>query len=1049
MQPAPDAGRHGRRRLLRVGLVGLLAVVGTAGLLVVPRTTVPPPQPPPIPLVVTASRSGGALAYRGFPTRVSAHALGVSPIVRLELWEGARRVDTADASSDSPAFHARWDWTPEQAGEAILIARAVDGAGRVAQSRALRITVLDQPPPIVRLEIVPALEGETLEAVVARSGGDLRAALRRNPGLMPGQPLAAGTEVAVPVTELVTPPPAARTTDGDLALVANSTGLLVPPAVTATADGCAVDLTVADKATAETGLAVYQLSPGADSFTKIATFTAASGGILPFSAPAVGGTNLFSVSAFDTVAETQSDLVAVNVPPECGQWSGQARLLGGKLIVGQPVDRAYFYLSVDRGPWQRVPADPTTFIEAQGGILDASQFMTTVAGSELHIEAWGWRGGQLLSLGSGKVSALPGLQVGDLAGLGIQTSLYGLTIGYVVAGRDVELAANETGLGPSPSFDVGPGKFVTGTWTEGQVSHPSGPADTSPRIVTFGWKSNAPGVSHVIWQVTPYPLGGAPDLDPPWLLASGTDPLDPGTDGGTFTVDFQPLMAGAKPVSGPSGWSQSQVSQLLEPTVAQSGVPILPGGTAKPTPAAGLVKPGGPVLPGGTGPTPAAYQGPVSGPTAQGVALATGNPLAAYVPDRFYVRVIPIAGSAPAGNASGSVRIDVVDGGGFDVTLPSSPPDYSNTHAMSFVFWPPRAGDPKYERCVLVVDTPNHSTWTYKIGTQVFGTYTPNKTVLCYQPPDDDGWSLLDAFEAFVEFVEDVWDAVSDGMAWIKQQVVSGILAITPCKAIASDSACTALANAAVDALLVSAGIPPSIPNFGSVVDGLKGDLANLVVQQIAAQVPAVGTACAASDAVKLANCQELVKKAIDKAVTQVAALRSAAAASSAGVFVPPGVTVILHPDGQWQPARFAVTLTRLNVPFPTDKTCRVSASMSSSIFTTWTEVTGYNKWGDVSGTVTGQPFAPAGVTFPHLEPGQSATRDIWLTERNVWFESNAAKTYYLWNNAAANEAYRLLLPGAQLTAGASTQVTTGTYSSCAPDVKTDPPITVEKYAWK
>lgn len=1019
MKSAPDARYPRLRRPFVVGLVGLvgaLIVVVGAGLLVNPRPSGPAPEPPPMPLVVTASHPGGGVAYRGFPTRISAHALGLNAIVRLELWEGARRVEAALASSDGPAFHARWDWTPQQAGETVLIARAIDAAGGVAQSRALRITVLDQPPPIVRLEIVPALDGETLEDVVARSGGDLHGAVRRNPGLTPGQPLAAGTEVAVPIPIVLSPPPAARA-DGtdlaDIALAADSTGLLAAPEVEATTSACSTELRIANKATAATGLAVYRLSPGTDTFTKVATFPATSGGVVPFTAPAVGGLNLFSVSVFDGDTEVQSDLVAVNVPTECGQWSGEARLVGGRLVVRQPVERAYFYLSVDGGPWQRVPADPTRFIEARGGVLDASPFLPAIAGAELELEAWGWSGGQLLSLGSGKVAAAPGLAVGDIAGLGVQTSLYGLSISKVVAGLDIELAADQTGLEPGPSFDVGPGQFVSGTWTEGQVPALSGPGDKNPRLVTFGWTSNAPGVTHVVWQVAPYPLGTAPDLDLPWLLASGIDPLDPGTDGGTFTIDFRTFLAGAAPAAGAAGWSQSQLAQLILPPLVQQTPPSIP--PVSPTPTGGVQQ--GVVKPDLT------------------VSPISGNPIVAYVPDRFYVRVIPIAGTSPSGNASGSVRLDVVADAGIEITLPEPPPDYSKTHTMSAVFWPPRAGDPKYEQCVLVVDTPNHSTY------QFFGlSYTPNKTILCYEAPDDDGWSLLDAFESFVEFVEDVWDAVSNGTAWIKQQVVSGILAITPCKAIASDAACTALANAAVDALLISAGIPPSIPDFDTVVDGLKGDLANFVVEQVAAEIPAVGTACAVSDAVNLANCQALVKDAIDKAVKEVASLRSDAAASSAGVVVPPGVLVIPHPDGQWQPAHFAVTLTRLNVPFPADKACSVTAEMWSSIFTTWTEVTGYNTWGQVSGTVTGYPFLPASTKFPHLDPGQSATRDIWLTERNVWFESTAAKTYYLWQSASANEAYRLLLPGAQLTPSLS--------SWCAPTVK-GPPITVEKYAWE
>jgi hypothetical protein len=329
----------------------------------------------------------------------------------------------------------------------------------------------------------------------------------------------------------------------------------------------------------------------------------------------------------------------------------------------------------------------------------------------------------------------------------------------------------------------------------------------------------------------------------------------------------------------------------------------------------------------------------------------------------------------------------------------------------------PKVADASYARCVLVIDTPNHGTYNV-----LFGSYTPNKTVICYQPPDDDSWSPFDVFESFVEFVSDVWDAISDGFNWIKQQVVLAIVALSQCDAVASDAVCKGLASAAVDALLISAGIPPNIPNFATAVDALKGDLADVIVKEAYGVVPGMEAACTAGDALEVADCEALVKAAIDKAVGYVEQIRSDAATKNAGVFVPPGVTVVPHPKGQWQPPELVVTAWRTADPavlYP-DNGCSVNGSLSSTLynFTYWS-VADY-KPVQKTATVFGSPFTSESAPL-NPEPGQSAQRQVWLTSGLEWFEDHGAKVWAGWHEGvAANHAWKLLMPGAELKYGLS-----------------------------
>src|SRR5512141_1196894 len=141
-----------RGRLLVIALAAI--VVATAFVVQAQLATPAPAGPqagtlaPPSQLLIVSAASvrdagsqSGALA--GQPLTVSAHALGEGGVAALELWDGAQlvAVQEADPGSTSPAFYARWQWTPETAGSHTLIVRAVDVRGGVVQANAVRVEV--------------------------------------------------------------------------------------------------------------------------------------------------------------------------------------------------------------------------------------------------------------------------------------------------------------------------------------------------------------------------------------------------------------------------------------------------------------------------------------------------------------------------------------------------------------------------------------------------------------------------------------------------------------------------------------------------------------------------------------------------------------------------------------------------------------------------------------------------------------------------------------------------------------------------------------------
>ena len=245
-------------------------------------------------------------------------------------------------------------------------------------------------------------------------------------------PLAAGTVVRVPIP-IPAPPPPAEDFDEIIELAADIEPVFAPPSLTTTVTGCLADVAVKGGSTEADGFALYEADPSSLVFANVKT--SASAGGTSYQTEVVTGTHVFSASAFIGSIEVQSDPVVVEIPEGCegNGWTGDATIVGGKLLVGQAVDQAYFYASIDGGPFGRVPVTPGVFIEPQIGGLDVTPYFGLPAGAEdLQIDAWGWQGSKLVKLGSGHWELD---RIGS-AECGIGTTLDGLYKKVVIAHVD-------------------------------------------------------------------------------------------------------------------------------------------------------------------------------------------------------------------------------------------------------------------------------------------------------------------------------------------------------------------------------------------------------------------------------------------------------------------------------------------------------------------------------------------------------------------------------------------------------------------------------------
>ncbi len=983
-----------------------------------PDPTDPPTAviPPTSPVVVSLGRvDGGSIAHVGYPVELSAAALAMTGIAVIELWAGGDLVESlAPRDPARPAATARWAWTPTAVGEAILVARAYDADGLSGQSAAVRVDVVADPPISYSLVEVVAGEGRTLDEIVAAHGGDASVAEVWNADL-PDGPVPAGTVVNVPILDPPVPPGPTASTGGtigltDARLAADRTAIVPSGLATPSIDVAVADCTITAKASGGTdstaGFAFSVLPPISNSFVALPPI-AGSGGAGSTSFAALGGTNYVMVSAFSTTATALSRIVPAALPPECSAsgWTGDARLDGGRLITNGAADRAYLYVNVGDTGWQRVPAAPGTFVEAGANGLDFGALLPGLGGAAIKLEAWGWRAGELVALGAGTYAPPSEPLYAGVGALGVKNLVgFGTNLDIVTQGAGGEFAEQ-----------------LAKDWT---IERPGPSTPPSPR--TFKWATALPGITHIQWQILPYPLLDSTTPRPPFRIDTGTVEVQ-GLTTGYFSIDLKPYLVGAPTgVTSAVAWGQSQ---LVSP-LANANV-YLPSGT--PAPGDVLINPNGIWIPPSPSPAPGTPTGGAAGSTA-----GTVDDLSLLMPplSALYIRVIPYVGTTPVGDPSNTVSFTILEPGDPQYLSPpstTSPPTYPGAYLQSIVFHPPTGSNPTFFNCVRVVSGGFNN---------VYGDWSDG-TVHC-KPTGGGGWSPLKAFEKFVAWVGSVWDYIAYGYDWIQDKLVDTVLAFVPCEQIADQVAddgkgvCHKIAKTALHAVMAAYGIPPEIPTWEETIAAYKGDLRAFILTQ-AYQFPAVEVACTAayvSHEVKSSfpTCEAIVDKAIDEAVALIVEQKSKAASSSAGVAVPYGVIVEPDPRGIPQPPRFEVTITRTNEPLPTGVVCTLTGRMTSTVWSwTWFEYEWSNGTAKVvqkSGPVTGEPYHRAQQVVAPLAPGQSAAYQLWLTKSQAWFEpdgwnDHAAQQYAEWNGEF-NHAWVLTQKGATVVGSLSGNCITG-----------------------
>ncbi|MCZ7528474.1 MAG: hypothetical protein M5U14_20145 [Acidimicrobiia bacterium] len=341
----------------------------------------------------------------------------------------------------------------------------------------------------------------------------------------------------------------------------------------------------------------------------------------------------------------------------------------------------------------------------------------------------------------------------------------------------------------------------------------------------------------------------------------------------------------------------------------------------------------------------------------------------------LHVRVLPFSGDTYLGSVSNDVVLQTPDpesvAAAEALGEPEPPPGQKHYDLDVTLLSGPRPPDPRYMTCWQFVtwdwekvdlslffqpDGP-YKTWfwfTQAVGTNPIcaGCYDFGSTKVALAGTScDDGGFLDFLWESAKAFV----DTLSSTFAFIKSALVDVVVTATGCKAAGGGSVCSTLAGVALDAALISLGIPPTLPDWDQLVASMKGDIVALGVS-LAEQA---GVPCdEASFATEIHgqdqfSCEAALSALVDEAVDQVDQA-FADAANQMGFGFPPGMVVKPHPQGQVAPARVRIDVRQTDpkVTTLTGTTC------DAGVFTTgwWAAKPSW------LGTLFGKPASPSVV---------------------------------------------------------------------------------------
>jgi LysM repeat protein len=415
-------------------------------------------------VTVMTPLNGAVLPMNAFAS-VEAEALSATPIALLEFFVDGALVQSKamPGVSELNLFGAIWTWRPAVEGEHLLMVRATDTLQHVTTSNVVRVTASKLANETIDVSY-QAKAGDTLQAVAQKFGATPQEIVDANPDLNANAPLTAGQSLDVPVETPASPP-----IEGDTSGQSSATGAgnepdlsgneptedapksppsklcaLIPwvcnpggatgfnsapaaPKLAAQVKGCDVKLVIGDKSNSEIGFFIYRDDAGSPNFKRIATIDAHNGASLfGYLDQQVFGTVAYYVSAFNKWGESPSKYVKVKIEnPACmsPDWTGVG-IQNGKLKVTEPVDKVYCYLSVNNGPWTRIPPNQHSFILPTNGEFDMSEYLKKLAPAnagdtvKLGLQCWGWKGNTLVYLGETETTLKKGNIQIDLSKIG-------------------------------------------------------------------------------------------------------------------------------------------------------------------------------------------------------------------------------------------------------------------------------------------------------------------------------------------------------------------------------------------------------------------------------------------------------------------------------------------------------------------------------------------------------------------------------------------------------------------------------------------------------
>lgn len=633
------------------------------------------------------------------------------------------------------------------------------------------------------------------------------------------------------------------------------------------------------------------------------------------------------------------------LPPQPGNGAVQSgdSPSGGDVTVGGvvlkvPAEKVYAYVSLANGPWQRVPESTFTFLSASGGKFDIQPYVTPQMLGDLQLpvpyyaQLWGWAGGTLVYLGdqSGTLVAPPQQPAKSAAQL--------LIVGRI--NDSVSLESEWTIPRPIPQVYQG---FDQG----------------------FQWTVSVPGVTKGVWQVATQPF-----------------PSD-----ATYQI---PGFVGARPTAAPK-------KQKLE--ISLPGFPLPPV-------EAGL-------LPASFHVDFAKYLD-LPQPLSFWQQFLEGLNQAAEIqkqdgslPTTFYVRVLPIMGSK-LGQPSNTVIVHYAAPPPVQVTADTGP--IYDVQVKSFT--PYRAADPKYQACMVLQQDIQYCSTVYSldqaalsglnlhmqnvlklaessgtlelykqqfpgviVGSQKCHTTIPKGSQSCGCPgvSCSSGSSCSGNPMDWGNCVEWGFNQLKQAASWVSQKFEElknyavdlamkfpGVSDL--CGGLASDAACRAALKAGLEYGLASLGVPPTVPNFDTLMAEGKDYLTEMAIQEFKDQ----GFPCDST-------CEAAIKGGVGKLTEGVSA--PGAPGSGAGSGQAGFINWTPDPRGIEQPASMVVRLTR--------------RPETAGIPETQTGVCSLIVWnGSTNGIygvpLEGAPFIGLSMDVPTMQPGQSMDVPV-VFQRMAW----------------------------------------------------------------